>query len=75
MFSLGVDIITEYVCEPLCLQSICEYVYMQMLGRVRSPRLSWRDMQHIVVRTARKANLVANDWVRNAVGRLGRFII
>ncbi|GFQ93427.1 hypothetical protein TNCT_344021 [Trichonephila clavata] len=32
-------------------------------------QLSWRDMQHIVVRTARKANLHAKDWGRNGVGR------
>jgi len=44
---------------------------MQMMC---SPRLTWRDLQHIVVRTARKANLVADDWVKNAVGRLGSFV-
>ncbi|KAF8794780.1 Furin-like protease kpc-1 like protein [Argiope bruennichi] len=32
-------------------------------------RLSWRDMQHIVVRTARMANLRAKDWSTNGVGR------
>ncbi|KAG8180866.1 hypothetical protein JTE90_016881 [Oedothorax gibbosus] len=32
-------------------------------------QLSWRDMQHIVVRTARRANLHAKDWGRNGVGR------
>ncbi|XP_043235224.1 furin-like protease 1 [Amphibalanus amphitrite] len=31
--------------------------------------LTWRDMQHIVVRTARRANLRAADWVTNGVGR------
>ncbi|KAK0168883.1 hypothetical protein PV327_002645 [Microctonus hyperodae] len=31
--------------------------------------LTWRDMQHIVVRTANPLNLVANDWVTNGVGR------
>ncbi|XP_035211506.1 furin-like protease 1, isoforms 1/1-X/2 isoform X2 [Stegodyphus dumicola] len=31
--------------------------------------LTWRDMQHIVVRTARKANLHAKDWKVNGVGR------
>ena len=36
-----------------------------------SPRLTWRDLQHIVVRTARKANLVADDWIKNSVGRQG----
>jgi len=40
-----------------------------------SARLTWRDLQHIVVRTARKANLAADDWVKNAVGRLGTTIL
>nr|XP_033330920.1 furin-like protease 1 isoform X1 [Megalopta genalis] len=31
--------------------------------------LTWRDMQHIVVRTAKPANLTAPDWVTNGVGR------
>ncbi|XP_034180593.1 furin-like protease 1 isoform X4 [Osmia lignaria lignaria] len=32
-------------------------------------KLTWRDMQHIVVRTAKPANLKALDWVTNGVGR------
>lgn len=31
--------------------------------------LTWRDMQHIVVLTAKPANLNASDWVTNGVGR------
>ncbi|XP_054285539.1 furin-like protease 1, isoforms 1/1-X/2 isoform X1 [Macrosteles quadrilineatus] len=31
--------------------------------------LTWRDMQHIVVATARPANLRAPDWTVNGVGR------
>lgn len=31
--------------------------------------LTWRDMQHIVVRSAKPANLKAMDWVTNGVGR------
>ncbi|KAG8042137.1 hypothetical protein G9C98_000128 [Cotesia typhae] len=31
--------------------------------------LTWRDMQHIVVRTAKPANLIAADWTINGVGR------
>uniref|UniRef100_A0A914UZT1 P/Homo B domain-containing protein n=1 Tax=Plectus sambesii TaxID=2011161 RepID=A0A914UZT1_9BILA len=34
-----------------------------------NPTLSWRDLQHIVVRTARPENLRAGDWVTNGVGR------
>lgn len=32
-------------------------------------QLSWRDMQHIVVRTAKPDNLYARDWLTNGVGR------
>ncbi|KAK2721147.1 furin-like protease 1 isoform X2 [Artemia franciscana] len=34
-----------------------------------NPNLTWRDMQHVVVRTARQANLKADDWQINGVGR------
>lgn len=34
-----------------------------------NPSLTWRDVQHIVIQTARQANLVADDWVVNGVGR------
>ncbi|KAL1493217.1 hypothetical protein ABEB36_011313 [Hypothenemus hampei] len=34
-----------------------------------NPNLTWRDMQHIVVRTARPQHLTANDWQVNGVGR------
>ena len=35
--------------------------------------LTWRDMQHIVVRTAKPANLKADDWQVNGVGRNGKY--
>ncbi|XP_063432737.1 furin-like protease kpc-1 isoform X2 [Mytilus trossulus] len=34
-----------------------------------NPGLTWRDMQHIVVHTAKKANLKADDWIVNGVNR------
>ncbi|XP_031336072.1 furin-like protease 1 isoform X2 [Photinus pyralis] len=34
-----------------------------------NPNLTWRDMQHIVVRTARPHHLVTSDWQINGVGR------
>ncbi len=34
-----------------------------------NPELSWRDAQHLTVRCAHNANLKANDWSVNAVGR------
>ncbi|CAB0008534.1 unnamed protein product [Nesidiocoris tenuis] len=36
--------------------------------------LTWRDMQHIVVATAKPANLKGSNWVTNGVGRNGEFI-
>ncbi|XP_015364233.1 PREDICTED: furin-like protease 1, isoform 1-CRR isoform X2 [Diuraphis noxia] len=32
-------------------------------------KLTWRDMQHIVVLTARPTHLLASDWIVNGVGR------
>lgn len=34
--------------------------------------LTWRDMQHLVVRTSRPAHLSTDDWKTNGVGRRGR---
>uniref|UniRef100_A0A915DJ02 P/Homo B domain-containing protein n=1 Tax=Ditylenchus dipsaci TaxID=166011 RepID=A0A915DJ02_9BILA len=34
-----------------------------------NPTLTWRDLQHIVVRTARPVNLRAGDWKLSGVGR------
>ena len=33
-----------------------------------NPRLTWRDVQHIIVRTARRANLRGEDWRVNGAG-------
>jgi len=33
-----------------------------------NPKLTWRDVQHIVVRNAKKANLKADDWTVNGAG-------
>ncbi|XP_070599429.1 proprotein convertase subtilisin/kexin type 4 isoform X1 [Erythrolamprus reginae] len=34
-----------------------------------NPALTWRDMQHLVVRASSPAHLQADDWVLNGVGR------
>ncbi|XP_078286023.1 furin-like [Rhinoraja longicauda] len=31
--------------------------------------LTWRDMQHLVVRTSKPAHLFSKDWITNGVGR------
>lgn len=31
--------------------------------------LTWRDMQHLVVRTSNPAHLNTNDWITNGIGR------
>ncbi|KTF80545.1 hypothetical protein cypCar_00040612, partial [Cyprinus carpio] len=33
-----------------------------------SPLISWRDVQHLLVKTSRQAHLKANDWKTNAAG-------
>lgn len=39
---------------------------------LRSMNLTWRDMQHLVVRTSQPGHLSAIDWKTNGVGRRGR---
>ena len=40
------------------------------ITRLRSPHLTWRDVQHIVLRTANPQPLLANPgWSTNGVGR------
>jgi len=36
-----------------------------------NPKLNWRDVQHIIVRNAKRANLRADDWKTNGAGNLG----
>lgn len=36
-----------------------------------SPLLSWRDVQHIIVKTSRAGHLSAPDWKTNAAGYNG----
>lgn len=36
-----------------------------------SMNLTWRDMQHLVVRTSLPGHLIAGDWKTNGVGRIG----
>lgn len=33
-----------------------------------SPALTWRDVQHIVVKTSRRGHLSASDWQSNGAG-------
>ena len=34
-----------------------------------NPALTWRDVQHLIVRTSKTKNLKASDWKTNGVGR------
>lgn len=36
-----------------------------------SPHLTWRDVQHIIVKTSRAGHLSAPDWKTNAAGYNG----
>ncbi|XP_062815214.1 proprotein convertase subtilisin/kexin type 4 isoform X2 [Anolis carolinensis] len=42
---------------------------MIALALEANPALTWRDMQHLVVRASRPAHLQADDWATNGVGR------
>lgn len=46
---------------------ICDFVFPLF----HSPFLTWRDIQHIIVRTSRAGHLNANDWKTNAAGYKG----
>lgn len=55
------------VCLFLCVcVSACACTYT-----CSSKNLTWRDMQHLVVRTSQPAHLLTNDWRTNGVGRKG----
>lgn len=51
--------------DKTCLT--CEFVFPFF----HSPFLTWRDIQHIIVRTSRAGHLNANDWKTNAAGYKG----
>ena len=34
-----------------------------------NPSLTWRDVQHLVVKTSQPRNLRATDWLTNGLGR------
>ncbi|NWH64516.1 PCSK4 convertase, partial [Geococcyx californianus] len=42
---------------------------MVALALEANPALTWRDVQHLVVRTSKPAHLQAEDWAVNGVGR------
>ncbi|KFQ32870.1 Proprotein convertase subtilisin/kexin type 4, partial [Mesitornis unicolor] len=42
---------------------------MVALALEANPVLTWRDLQHLVVRTSKRAHLWADDWALNSVGR------
>uniref|UniRef100_A0A8D2JB89 P/Homo B domain-containing protein n=1 Tax=Varanus komodoensis TaxID=61221 RepID=A0A8D2JB89_VARKO len=42
---------------------------MIALALEANPKLTWRDMQHLVVRASHPAHLQADDWAVNGVGR------
>ncbi|NXF12867.1 PCSK4 convertase, partial [Smithornis capensis] len=42
---------------------------MVALALQANPALTWRDVQHLIVRASRPAHLQAEDWAENGVGR------
>ncbi|XP_069733875.1 proprotein convertase subtilisin/kexin type 4 [Phaenicophaeus curvirostris] len=42
---------------------------MVALALEANPALTWRDLQHLVIRTSKPAHLQAEDWAVNGVGR------
>ncbi|NWW44232.1 PCSK4 convertase, partial [Pedionomus torquatus] len=44
---------------------------MIALALEANPALTWRDLQHLVIRSSKPAHLQAEDWAVNGVGRKG----
>nr|XP_030112657.3 proprotein convertase subtilisin/kexin type 4 [Taeniopygia guttata] len=42
---------------------------MVALALEANPALSWRDLQHLIIRASRPAHLQAEDWAENGAGR------
>ncbi|NWS81640.1 PCSK4 convertase, partial [Toxostoma redivivum] len=42
---------------------------MVALALEANPALSWRDLQHLIIRASKPAHLQAEDWAQNGVGR------
>ncbi|XP_029821195.1 proprotein convertase subtilisin/kexin type 4 [Manacus vitellinus] len=50
------------------LKSQPRHLYPHIL-LASSPALSWRDLQHLIIRASKPAHLKAEDWAKNGVGR------
>ncbi|XP_063259324.1 proprotein convertase subtilisin/kexin type 4-like isoform X2 [Prinia subflava] len=42
---------------------------MVALALEANPALTWRDLQHLIIRASKPAHLQAEDWAQNGVGR------
>ncbi|KAM4883970.1 proprotein convertase subtilisin/kexin type 4 [Sylvia borin] len=42
---------------------------MVALALEANPALTWRDLQHLIIRASKPAHLQADDWAENGVGR------
>uniref|UniRef100_A0A8C5UAI5 Proprotein convertase subtilisin/kexin type 4 n=1 Tax=Malurus cyaneus samueli TaxID=2593467 RepID=A0A8C5UAI5_9PASS len=42
---------------------------MVALALEANPTLTWRDLQHLIIRASKPAHLRAEDWAKNGVGR------
>ena len=42
---------------------------VEMVELFCSPKLTWRDLKHLVVMTSHKSNLQDRNWRKNGVGR------
>lgn len=62
-------------CEDLLVCAFDLFVKLQTCVCMLSPQLTWRDMQFIVMLTARPDGLNAADWITNAVGRRGELLV
>lgn len=63
----------SYSVLVLFYNVMCKLMYFYVCVSFLSPLLTWRDVQHIIVKTSRAGHLSAPDWKTNAAGYNGTY--
>ena len=76
MISVGINTAHQHTtCRIQHIQTLahaCTHTGFEMVVCcLCSPVLTWRDVQHIIVKTSRAGHLNAPDWKTNAAGYNG----
>ena len=66
--------ITRYACHKSIIRALY-LIFGDFVLHHYSMNLTWRDVQHIIVRTSRWRPLVDGNWVKNGAGMRGNDIL